>query len=131
MASSRQPRGFIARRIYQLRHAPRPVFRAVLANTGTGVLFALLYLAYDLLVELNGAVDDQRTSAVALVVIATMTAGTLLTYLIVPQPSADGRGSGRSAWSAALGFFASLPVAYIALVVESQIVKPLLLGLFR
>ncbi|MEY4666419.1 MAG: hypothetical protein RIQ87_199 [Chloroflexota bacterium] len=131
MASSRQPRGFIARRIYQLRHAPRPVFRAVLANTATGVLFALLYLAYDLLVELNGAVDDQRTSAVALVVIATMTAGTLLTYLIVPQPSADGRGSGRSAWSAALGFFASLPVAYIALVVESQIVKPLLLGLFR
>ena len=53
MASSRQPRGFIARRIYQLRHAPRPVFRAVLANTGTGVLFALIYLVYDLLVEMK------------------------------------------------------------------------------
>jgi len=35
----------------------------------------------------------------------------------------------RSGWSAALGLFASLPIAYLALVVESQFLKPLLLGL--
>jgi hypothetical protein len=52
-----------------------------------------------------------------------------MTYLIVPQPAADGRGVQRSGWSAALGLFASLPIAYLALVVESQFLKPLLLGL--
>jgi hypothetical protein len=51
--------------------------------------------------------------------------GSLITYLIVPQPRANGNGTERSGWSAVLGFFASLPVAYIALVIESQFLKPL------
>ena len=33
---------------------------------------------------------------------------------------------GRSAWSAALGFFAAVPIAYIVLVVVVQVLKPLL-----
>jgi hypothetical protein len=126
-----RPRGFLARRIYQLRHAPRPVFRAVLANGITATALTLMYLAYDVQVERelrNGAaVRDARTEFAALVVVGTMLAGSLLTYLVVPQPR-DGGGSGRSGWSAALGLFASAPMAYIALVIESQLLKPLLLG---
>lgn len=126
-----RPRGFIARRIFELRHAPRPVFRAVLANGITTTVFTLAYLVYDVQVERavrsGDVVHDARTEAAALVVLGTVLAGSLLTYLVVPQPRGDG-GSGRSGWSAALGFFASLPMAYIALVIESQVLKPLLLS---
>lgn len=128
----RAPRGFVARRIFQLQHAPRPVFRAVLANGVTATLATAAYLVYDLAIEhaLRSGVEviDARTEAAALVVVATVVAGSLLTYLVVPQQGADG-ASGRSGWSAALGFFASLPMAYIALVIESQLLMPLLLAL--
>jgi hypothetical protein len=63
------------------------------------------------------------------VVLCTATFGSLLTYLIVPQPSADGTFTTRSGWSALLGLFASLPIAYIGLVIESQFLKPFLLAL--
>jgi hypothetical protein len=32
----------------------------------------------------------------------------------------------RSAWSAALGFFAAVPIAYLVMVVTVQIIRPLL-----
>jgi len=48
--------------------------------------------------------------------------GTWITYLVVPQP---GRPGVRSGWSAALGLFAALPIAYLAPVVLFQVVKPL------
>lgn len=127
-----RPRGFFARRIFQLQHAPRPVFRAVLANGITTTALTVAYLIYDVQVERairsGGAVHDARTEAAALVVLGTVAAGSLLTYLVVPQPRADG-SVGRSGWSTALGFFASLPMAYTALVIESQLLKPLLMGL--
>jgi hypothetical protein len=34
MKQGREPRGFFGKRLYQLQHAPRPVFRAVLASGG-------------------------------------------------------------------------------------------------
>jgi hypothetical protein len=127
-----RPRGFFARRIFQLQHAPRPVFRAVLANGITTTILTVAYLIYDVQVERairSGAVlNDARTEAAALVVLGTVAAGSLLTYLVVPQPRADG-SIGRSGWSTALGFFASLPMAYTALVIESQLLKPLFMGL--
>jgi len=139
MRSNRAPRGFIGKRLYQLQHAPRPVFRAVLASGGSGLVFILIYLAYDLHVEralISGVAPsliagggDLRTEAAALVVLCTATFGSLLTYLIVPQPSADGTFTTRSGWSALLGLFASLPIAYIGLVIESQFLKPFLLAL--
>ena len=99
----------------------------------------LIYLAYDPHVEralMDGVSPsliigggDLRTEAAALVVLCTSTFGSLLTYLIVPQPSTDGTTTTRSGWSALLGLFASLPIAYIALVIESQFLKPLLLAL--
>ena len=135
----RRPRGFFGKRLYQLQHAPRPVFRAVLASGSSALIYTLIYLAYDLQVEralndgtpllnvLGGA--DLRAEAAALLVFFTVASGSLMTYLIVPQPTADGQSTQRSGWSAALGLFASLPIAYIALVIESQFLKPLLLGL--
>ena len=49
-----------------------------------------------------------------------------MTYLIVPQPTGSGTVARRSAWSAALGFFAAVPIAYLVLVVAVQIIRPLL-----
>ena len=131
-------RGFFGKRLYQLRHAPRPVFRAVLASAGGAFVYTLLYLAYDLHVEraLRDGLEpialfggtDVRTEAAALLVILTVATGSMLTYLIVPQPTPDGQTTRRSGWSAALGLFASVPIAYLALVIESQMLKPLLLG---
>jgi len=135
MAEQRRPRGFIGRRVYQLLHAPKPVFRAVFSNVSIATLLTLGYLLYDLQVEhalrngadLSGVIGgrDLRTEAAALLVLGTVIFGSLITYLIVPQPRANGSGTERSGWSAVLGFFASLPVAYIALVIESQFLKPL------
>ncbi|MEI6155927.1 MAG: hypothetical protein WCP88_01835 [bacterium] len=135
MAKARQPRGFIGRRIYQLLHAPKPVFRAVFSNVSIAALLTYVYLLYDLQVEtalrngadLSGVIGgrDLRTEAAALLVLGTVIFGSLMTYVIVPQPRPDGKGTARSGWSAVLGFFASLPVAYIALVIESQFLKPL------
>jgi hypothetical protein len=59
---------------------------------------------------------------------AVIVTGTIVTYLIVPQPTGSGGQPRRSIWSAALGFFASIPIAYIGLVLTSQVLKPLLVG---
>ena len=50
--------------------------------------------------------------------------GALITYLVVPQPTGSGTVARRSAWSAALGFFAAVPIAYLVMVVAIQIVRP-------
>ena len=63
-----------------------------------------------------------RSSSAAYVVVV-LVVGSVVTWLIVPQPGRPGR---RSAWSAALGFFAAVPIAYLVLVVAGQVVKPLL-----
>ena len=52
--------------------------------------------------------------------------GTVLTYLVVPQPTGSGTVVRRSAWSAALGFFAAVPIAYLVMVVAVQVIRPLL-----
>lgn len=132
-------RGFFGKRLYQLRNAPRPVFRAVASNLLVAALLTVFYLVYDLDVErsirsgegletvLFGR--DLRTEAAAVLVLGTALFGSLLTYVLVPQPRRDGSGVERSGWSAMLGLFASLPIAYLALVIESQFLKPLLLGI--
>jgi hypothetical protein len=116
MVKQRRPRGFIGRRVYQLLHAPKPVFRAVFANVSVATLLTLIYLVYDLQVDralrsggdLSGVFGgrDLRTEAAALLVLGTVIFGSLITYLIVPQPRADGKGTERSGWSAVLGLFA-------------------------
>jgi hypothetical protein len=55
--------------------------------------------------------------------------GSFVTWLVVPLPrgSRDAAASStRTFWSAALGLFAAIPIAYLVLVVVTQILKPLL-----
>ena len=118
-------RGWFEVRWRQFRNAPRPVVRAVVADLSVAIVLGLLYLVYD--VALTRGADlpggDLRSLFVAAYVVIVLVVGSLVTYLIVPQPGRPGR---RSAWSAALGFFAAVPIAYLVLVVVSQVLKPLL-----
>jgi hypothetical protein len=118
-------RSWLEVRWRQFRNAPRPVVRAVVADLSVAIVLGLLYLAYDVALT-RGAVlpgGDLRTLFVLVYVATVLIVGSVVTYLIVPQPGRPGR---RSAWSAALGFFAAVPIAYLVLVVAVQVVKPLL-----
>jgi Kef-type K+ transport system membrane component KefB len=114
----------------QFRNAPRPVVRAVLSSLVVAVVLGLAYLAYD--VALSRGADlpggDLRTLAILVYVVTVLAVGTVVTYLVVPQPTggvADARPR-RTAWSAALGLFAAVPIAYLVLVVVNQVLEPLL-----
>ncbi len=114
----------------ELRRAPRPVVRAVASSLAVAAVLGSLYLAYDVALS-NGASlpgGDLRALAAAAFVIAVLVAGSVVTYLVVPQPVGSGGRPSRSAWSAALGFFAALPIAYLTLVLASQVLKPLIVG---
>jgi len=104
------------------------VVRAVGANLAIAIALGLAYLVYDLALirgaQLPGG--DLRAVLVALDVVLVLILGSLITYLIVPQPRGAADRSQRTAWSAALGLFAAAPIAYLVLVVESQILVPLL-----
>jgi hypothetical protein len=127
----RSPRVGVRRRSWfevrwrQFRNAPRPVVRAVAADLSVAVVLGLLYLAYDVALTRGSVLPggDLRTLFAVVFVVVVLVAGSLITFLIVPQPGRPGR---RSAWSAALGFFAAVPIAYLVLVVAVQVVKPLL-----
>ncbi len=112
----------------QFRHAPRPVVRAVMASLVIAVVLATAYVVYDVLLS-RGVVlpgGDLRTLAVAVYVVLVLVIGSVVTYLVVPQPTGSGTVVRRSAWSAALGFFAAVPIAYLVMVVAVQIVRPAL-----
>ena len=112
----------------QFRNAPRPVVRAVLSSLVVAIVLGLGYLAYDIAlrrgVTLPGG--DLRTLYLALDVAIVLVVGSVVTWLVVPQPRGSGSGTTRSAWSAALGFFAAVPVSYLVLVVVVQVLEPLL-----
>ena len=112
----------------QFRNAPRPVVRAVLSSLIVAIILAAAYLAYDIAIsrgaELPGG--DLRVLFAAVVVAAVLITGSVVTYLVVPLPKGSGERSRRSAWSAALGFFAAVPICYLVLVVAVQILKPLI-----
>lgn len=112
----------------QFRNAPRPVVRAVASSLSVAIVLAIAYLAYDVALS-RGAIlpgGDLRTLAVAAYVVIVLVVGTIVTYLVVPQPTGSGSVARRSGWSAALGFFAAVPIAYLVLVVVVQIIRPLL-----
>ncbi len=88
-------------------------------------VLGLAFLAYDIAIS-RGAVlpgGDLRTLAGVVYVAAVAVLGSWTTYLVVPQP---GRPGERSGWSAMLGFLAALPIAYLAIVILFQVLKPLL-----
>jgi hypothetical protein len=112
----------------QFRNAPRPVVRAVLSSLVVAIVLGLIYLAYDVALR-RGAVlpgGDLRVLYVALDVVIVLFVGSVVTWLVVPQPRGSGLSTTRSPWSAALGFFAAVPVCYLVLVVVVQILEPLL-----
>lgn len=121
-------RGWVEIRWRQFRNAPRPIVRAVLIPLIVAGLLGLGYLAYDVAlargVRLPGG--DLRLLAILVYVVGVLASGTVVTYLIVPQPTGSGTRRTRTVWSAALGLFASVPIAYLVLVVVSQILRPLL-----
>jgi hypothetical protein len=112
----------------QFRHAPRPVVRAVLSSLVIAVALGAAYLAYDVAISRGASLPggDLRVAAVALYIAVVLVTGSVVTYLVVPQRPLSGDRSVRTAWSAALGFFAAVPICYLVLVVAVQVMKPLL-----
>lgn len=102
--------------------------RAVLSSLVVAVVLAVLVLAYDVALargaDLPGG--DLRVLAFAGYALAVLVVGTLVTYLVVPQPTGSGMSRRRSGWSAALGFFAAVPIAWLVMIAAIQIVRPLL-----
>jgi hypothetical protein len=122
-----RPRSQLEIRWRQFRHAPRPVVRAVLSSLSVAVVLGLAYLAYDVALARGAQLPggDLRVLFLALDVLIVMAAGSLITWLIVPQPTGSGTRTVRSPWSAALGLFAAVPIAYLVLVVITQVLRPL------
>lgn len=121
-------RSWLEVRWRQARNPPPPVLRAVIANLLVAAAGGVALLAYDLAVT-RGMVlpsGDQRTLAAALFLAVVVIVGSILTYLWVKLPTGAAGVRRRSGWAALLGFFASLPVAYLVLVVVFQVIRPLL-----
>ncbi len=121
-------RSWLAIRWRQFRNAPRPVVRAVGANLVTAGILGLLYLGYDVALTRGARLPggDLRPALAALDVFLVLVIGSVVTYLIVPLPRGADARPRRTVWSAALGFFASVPIAYLVLVVAIQVIRPLL-----
>jgi hypothetical protein len=113
----------------QFRHAPRPVVRSVAASLTVATVLGLAYLAYDVALSRGARLPggDLRTLAVAAFIVIVLAAGSLVTYVVVPLPAGASDRVVRTPWSAALGLLAAAPIAYLVLVVEGQILKPLFL----
>jgi hypothetical protein len=112
----------------QFRNAPRPIVRAVLSSLLVAIGLAAAYLAYDVAISRGANIPggDLRAGFVALYVVVVLVTGSVVTYLVVPQPTGSGTRRVRTPWSAALGLFAAVPICYLVLVVAVQILKPLL-----
>jgi nitrogen fixation/metabolism regulation signal transduction histidine kinase len=99
----------------------------VLASLVVAILLGVLYLAYDVAISRGANLPggDLRVLFIAIDVVVVLATGTVVTWLIVPQPTGAGERRLRTGWSAALGFFAAVPVCYLVLVVAVQVIKPL------
>jgi hypothetical protein len=100
----------------------------VLASLSVAIVLAIGYLAYDVALSRGARLPggDLRVLVLVAYVIVVLVSGSLVTYLVVPQPTGAGTTVRRNAWSAALGFFAAVPIAYLVIVAAVQIVRPLL-----
>ena len=126
-----RPRSWLEIRRRQFRNAPRPVFRAVAASLVVASALGVLYLAYDVAVSRGAQLPggDLRVLAIVVDVLAVLVVGSFVTWLVVPLPRGSRDAAARSTrtpWSAALGLFAAIPIAYLVLVVVTQILRPLL-----
>ena len=110
----------------QARNAPPPVVRAVLANVAVAAVGGVVLLLTDWLASHDVlpafVLDLGPLVYVALVVVS----GSLFTYLWVELPTGVPGEKRRSPWAAVLGFFASIPIVYLALVIIFELLRPLL-----
>ena len=122
------PRSWLEIRWRQFRNAPRPVVRAVLGSLVVAIVLGLGYLAYDVAIRRGLALPggDLRTLYLVADVVVVLIVGSVVTWLVVPQSRGSGERTTRSAWSAALGFFAAVPISYLVLVVVVQVLEPLI-----
>ena len=123
-------RGFFEVRWRQFRRAPRPVVRAVASSLAVALVVGIAFLVYDIALDEGARLPggDLRLGFLALYVVLVCTVGALVTWLVVPLPTGAGRTkTTRTPWSAMLGLFAAVPIAYLVLVVLHEIVKPLLI----
>ena len=111
----------------QFRNAPRPVVRAVASSLIVATVLAIAYVAYDIALSRGATLPggDLRVLALTVYVVIVLVSGSVVTWLVVPQPTGSGRVVRRSGWSAALGFFAAVPIAYLVMVAAVQIVRPI------
>ena len=123
-------RSWLEIRWRQFRNAPRPVVRAVASSLAVAVVCGLFYLAYDVALTRGAHLPggDLRALALTLDVAIVLAVGSIVTWLVVPLPSGSATRPRRTAWSAALGLLAAVPVAYLVLVVVVQVLKPVLVG---
>jgi hypothetical protein len=122
-------RGFVEVRWRQFRRAPRPVFRAVISSLSVAVILGIAFLGYDVALDRGARPPggDLRFLFLCLYVTIVLVAGAVVTWLVVPMPVGSGTGRAtRTPWSAALGLFAAVPIAYLVLVVLHELVKPFL-----
>ena len=110
----------------QFRNAPRPVVRAVSVSLAVAISAAIVYLAYDVALARGMPLPggDLRLLALLVYTVLVLGIGSVVTYLVVPQPTGSGTVRRRSGWSAALGFFAAVPIAWLVMVVALQVVRP-------
>jgi hypothetical protein len=121
-------RSWLSIRWRQFRNAPRPVVRAVGSSLAVALILGAAYLAYDVALSRGASLPggDLRFAAAVAYVAAVLVAGSFITWLVVPLPRGSGERTTRTGWSAALGLFAAIPIAYLVLVVAIQVLKPLL-----
>ena len=111
-----QERSWVEIQWRKLRNPPPPVLRAVLGNLAIAAIGGLLLFIY---ATLNPGAD--LAPLVVLFILVVIVAGSLLTYLWVELPTGQSGRRRRSAWAGILGFFASVPIAYLVLVVVFQV----------
>jgi hypothetical protein len=121
-------RSWLQVRWRQFRNAPRPVVRAVASSLAVALVLGAAYLAYDVALSRGASLPggDLRFAAAVAYVVAVLVAGSVITWFVVPLPRGAGTRTTRTPWSAALGLFAAIPIAYLVLVVAIQVLKPLL-----
>jgi len=120
-ASAVRQRSELEIRWRQTRNAPPPVVRAVVANIAVAAVGGIILLLLDWL-----AAADANGLAPLIYVIVVIASGSALTYLWVELPTGASGERRRSPWAAVLGFFASIPIVYLSLVVIFQVLRPLL-----
>lgn len=100
----------------KLRNPPPPVLRAVIGNLVVAAIGGTLLFLY---ARLNPGAS--LAPLIVLFIAVVIVAGSVLTYLWVELPTGSSGIRRRSAWAALLGFFASVPIAYLVLVVVFQL----------